>query len=181
MSRRARWLGPLLALILTACGRQPGVPPSQASAEAPANAAEGFDMIRLERDACYGTCPVYAVEIRRDGKGSFIGKEHVKAKGPHEIRLVSADIALMSSVLDRSGFWSLNDHYQSKEDGCEAMWTDQSGLSISVVRQGKTKTVAFYHGCRGPAIPAEALNWLADTVDYLANTRPLVFDPAADR
>jgi len=173
------WLPALLALTLAGCGRQPGTAPSQVPA--PVTAAEGFDAIRLERDACFETCPVYAVEIGRDGKGSFIGKEHVAAKGPHEIRLAAADIALLSSVLARSGFWSLKDRYASKEDGCEAVWTDQSGLSISVVRQGKTKTVAFYHGCRGPAIPAGALNWLADTIDFLGNTRPLVFDPAADR
>jgi hypothetical protein len=179
MKYKARWLSALLALNIGGCGRQPAAPPPHAPA--PVKAAEGFDTLRLERDPCFGSCPVYAVEIGKDGKGSFIGREHVKTKGVHEIHLVSADIALIASVLERSGFWSLKEHYQSKEDGCEAVWTDQSGLSISAVRHGKTKTVAFYHGCRGPAIPADALNWLADTIDYLANTRPLVFDPAADK
>ncbi|MCS0589178.1 DUF6438 domain-containing protein [Massilia norwichensis] len=179
MMRQALWLSALLALTLAGCRREPGAPPSQPPA--PAQVAVGFDTLRLERNACYGSCPVYAVEIGRDGKGSFIGKEHVKANGTHPIRLAPADIALLSSVLTRSGFWSLKDHYVSKEDGCEALWTDQSGLSIRVVDQEKNKTVALYHGCRGPTIPAEALNWLADTIDLLANTRPLVFDPATDK
>lgn len=179
MTQQGSWLAVLLALSLSGCGRQAVMPPSQSVA--PAVAVEGFDMIRLERHACFETCPVYAVELGRDGMGSFVGKEHVRTKGPHRIQLDAADIALMSSVLNRSGFWSLKERYESKKDGCEAVWTDQSGLSISVVRHGKTRTVTFYHGCRGPAIPADALNWLADTIDYLANTRPLVFDPNADK
>jgi len=124
---------------------------------------------------------VYAVDIARNGTGSFIGKEHVIAKGVHGIELTPADIALLSSVLDRSGFWSLNGRYQSEEDGCEAVATDQPGLSISVVRQGKAKTVVFYHGCQGAKIPREALNWLANTIDYLANTHPLIVNPGEDR
>jgi len=47
--------------------------------------------------------------------------------------------------------------------------------TIRLPRTGeKTKTVDYY-GCRGRDIPEAALNWLADSVDYLANTRPLVF------
>lgn len=174
---RARWLPALLALAMGACGRQAPVPPAQSQPSV--EVAEGFDTVRLARTACYGECPVYTVEIRRDGKGSYVGEEWVKRKGEQAIQLAPADVALLSTVLARSGFWRLKQRYKSLEDGCEQLWTDNPSLSISVVHQGQTKTVAFYHGCKGKDIPSAALNWLADSIDYLANTRPLVFDPEA--
>jgi hypothetical protein len=124
---------------------------------------------------------VYTVEIGRDGKGAYVGEEWVKAKGRHSVQVAQTDTALLSAVLERSGFWRLKDHYQSKEDGCEEMWTDHPSLQITVSRRGQTKTVDYYHGCRGKEIPAATLNWLADSIDYLANTRPLVFDLEADK
>jgi hypothetical protein len=122
---------------------------------------------------------VYEVEIGRDGQGRFIGEEFVKAKGAHKISLHQDDLALLTAALERTRFLSLKDSYQSEHDGCTTVFTDNSSLTISVVHAGKTKSVNFYQGCQGAAIPADALNWLADTIDYLANTRPLVYDPQA--
>jgi hypothetical protein len=170
----------LLALTLIGCGRQ--LPPSASAQPLPSlETAEAFDTIRLARTACFGHCPVYSVEIGRNGKGTYVGEEWVKAKGKQSIQVAQVDTALLSAVLARSGFWRLKDHYQSKEDGCEEMWTDQPSLSITVSRKRQAKTVDYYHGCRGKDIPAATLNWLADSIDYLVNTRPLVFDPNADK
>jgi hypothetical protein len=161
----------MLLLSLAGCTRQAEVPPP------PAKPAPAFDTIRLERTACYGECPVYEIVLGRDGKGSFTGREHVKAKGAHEIHLGQDDVALLSAVLNRSGISSLKTSYQSEADGCTTVFTDQPSLSISVASGGKTRTVTLYHGCRGPAIPTEPLNWLADTIDFVANSRPLINGP----
>ncbi len=172
-----RYLPALLALVVAGCGKPAPAPPSQPASAV--TAPEGFDTIRLARTACFGVCPVYTLEIARDGKASYAGVEYVKVKGKRVLLIAPADIALLSTVLARSGFWSLKEHYGSEADGCDEMWTDNPSLSISVVRSGQVKTVEFYHGCRGSKVPAAALNWLADTIDYLANIRPLVYDPEA--
>jgi hypothetical protein len=112
----------------------------------------------------YGECPVYEIVLGRDGKGSFT-------------HLGQDDVALLSAVLNRSGISSLKTSYQSEADGCTTVFTDQPSLSISVASGGKTRTVTLYHGCRGPAIPTEPLNWLADTIDFVANSRPLINGP----
>jgi hypothetical protein len=160
----------IFVLTMSGCTRHADTP---APAAKPAIA---FDTLRLERTACFGDCPVYQLEIGHDGKGKFTGIEHVKAMGAHEVQLKQDDLALLSAVLNRSGFSSWKTSYFSTEDGCETMFTDQTFVKIGVTREGKTKTVSLYHGCHGPAIPTEAVDWLADTIDFVANTRALKGD-----
>jgi hypothetical protein len=38
---------------------------------------------RLERTACYGTCPAYSVEIRGDGSVHYDGRAFVAVRGDH--------------------------------------------------------------------------------------------------
>jgi hypothetical protein len=167
----------VLALALAGCGRQA---PSPAPAPAPAVAPKtvpGFDSIRLARTACFGHCPVYQIEIRKSGKATFTGEEFVTAKGVRELQLREDDVVLLAVALKRTAFWSLKDRYFEKEDGCGPLMTDMPSFSIQVVRDGKSKTVNLYEGCQGAAVPSEALNWMANTIDYVANTRPLIADP----
>ncbi len=104
-------------------------------------------------------------EIHQDGKATFTGEEHVKAKVVRELRVRQEDSALLNTVVQRMGFWSLKDRYQDKEDGCATLFSDASSVSIHVFSAGKAKSVFHYRGCRGPAIPAEALDRLAATID----------------
>lgn len=167
MMQASRWHLALLTLLLSGCTRQ-ATPPA-VSRSAPA-----FDTIRFERTACFGECPVYAIEIGRNGQGKFIGKEFVAEKGAHDVHLSQEDVALLSSALQHVAFWSFKESYWSAENGCSTTYTDQPGLSISVVRAGMSKTVEYNYGCRGAAVPSEALDWLADTIDYLAHARQFV-------
>jgi hypothetical protein len=120
---------------------------------------------------------VYHIEIHRDGKAVFTGEQYVKAEGVRELQLRPEDVALLDTVVQRVGFWSLKDSYQDEKDGCATVFTDMASLSIQVVSGGKSKAVTLYQGCDGKTIPSDALGWLASTIDYLANTRPLVADP----
>jgi hypothetical protein len=173
MTQRMRWHFAVLALSVGGCGRQPAAPvPAPVPVQAPI-----FDSIRLDRSACFGNCPVYHIEIHKDGKATFTGEEHVKAQGVREMQLRQDDVALLATVVQRMGFWTLKSSYQDEKDGCATTFTDQASLSIQVVSSGKTKAVTLYQGCLGAAIPSDALGWLADTIDYVANTRPLLADP----
>jgi hypothetical protein len=160
----------IFMLTASGCTRRADPPPPVAEP------AMAFDSIRLERTACFGDCPVYQLEIDHEGKGKFTGVEHVKAMGAHEVQLKQDDVALLSAVLNRSGFSSWKTSYFSTEDGCETKLTDQTFVTIGLTREGKTKTVSLYHGCHGPAIPTEAVDWLADTIDFVASTRALKGD-----
>ena len=50
-------------------------------------AADAVTEIGLSRSACYGTCPVYTVRLRREGPAEFIGEYFVDLVGPHEAEL----------------------------------------------------------------------------------------------
>jgi hypothetical protein len=133
-----------------------------------------FDVISMRRTACYGTCPVYGVEISADGTFTYKGDEFVKVKGVRQGTLAQEDIALLSSALRHARFDRMRATYQSAADGCKDLATDLPSFSISVTTSGKTRKVSFYTGCQGPSIPAEDLHWLAHTVDALAHTAQFV-------
>lgn len=128
----------------------------------------------MQRTACYGRCPVYAVEIHENGQVKYTGKEFVKIKGVRQSNVPPANVELLAAALRHVKFEQMQEKYQFETDGCINMPTDFPSFSISVTKAGRTKTVAFYTGCRGPAVPAEDLEWIAYTIDVMARTGPLV-------
>jgi hypothetical protein len=44
--------------------------------------ANRIDLIALQRTACLGPCPVFEVELRRDGRVIYHGREHARLSGP---------------------------------------------------------------------------------------------------
>jgi hypothetical protein len=155
-------------LLLSAC--------SQSVAPVPAAAASKpeFDVVSLDRSACFGTCPVYSVEIRADGNAVFAGAEHVKTPGRHNSKLSQSELALLSSALREVKLETMRDQYVTAEDGCVNLPTDHPSFSVSVKQSGTTKTVVFYTGCHGPTVPSAALFWLASTIDFVSKTSKLI-------
>lgn len=128
----------------------------------------------MQRTACYGQCPIYRVEIHADGRVTYTGVDFVKVKGLRESRIAPDDVARISAALRKVKFAQLREKYQVEGDGCGKMATDFSSVLFAVTAAGKTKNVAFYTGCRGPAIPAEDLVGLAQAIDAIAGTAELV-------
>lgn len=133
-----------------------------------------FDSVVMKRTACYGHCPIYAVEIQENGQVKFTGEEFVSVKGVRQSSVPPANVELLAAALHHVKFEQMHDKYQFETDGCENMPTDFPSVSISVTKAGKTKKVAFYTGCQGPTVPAEDLEWLSNTIDVMAQTGRLV-------
>lgn len=133
-----------------------------------------FDSVTLQRTACYGQCPIYAVEIYGNGQVKYTGKDFVKVKGIRQSSVPPANVELLAAALRHVKFEQIREKYQFETDGCVSMPTDFPSFSISVTKAGKTKSVAFYTGCHGPTVPAEDLEWLSNTIDVLAQTGRLV-------
>jgi len=133
-----------------------------------------FDSISMKRAACYGQCPIYTVEVFGNGQVKYTGEQFVKVKGVRQSSVPPADIELLVAALHHVKFQQIKEKYQFEEDGCISMPTDFPSLSISVTKAGNTKSVAFYTGCHGPTVPAEDLNWLANTIDTIAQTDHLI-------
>ena len=78
------------------------------------NIPEGVDsnlVISLQRTACFGQCPVYKVEIFKDGTVKYKGTAYIKKRGQHE---AIASMAFIKSIQQKAvviNFMSLSDKY----------------------------------------------------------------------
>lgn len=132
-----------------------------------------IDRITLKRTACYGACPVYTVTIKNGGIVLFKGKEHVQKEGRSTSTITAREWTFLVAALRQANFFTLQDRYVTKADGCTTVVTDSPSLIITVERASKQKQVVYYQGCYGPQAIA-AITWLGHTVDRVANTQQWV-------
>jgi hypothetical protein len=134
-----------------------------------------FDSVMLRRTACFGQCPVYAVEISATGQVKYTGEEFVSVKGVRHGSIPQANVEFVAAALRHVKFAEMREQYEFETGVCVSMITDLPSLSISVTKGGKTQNVSLDAGCHGPTVPTEELEWLSNTIDFMAQTAPLVY------
>ena len=122
----------LVAMCTTGCTGNPTATPSTSDLKEV--------VITLERTACHGTCPVYALTIYGSGTAIYEGKDFVKTKGRAEITISEEKIRQLVSEFEKVDYFSLNDSY------VERVITDAPSATTSITIGGKTKTIKHYHG-----------------------------------
>jgi len=128
-------------------------------------------LITLQRTNCFFTCPDYMVTISADGKVVFQGNANVKVKGQSETTISPEKVQLLIRSFEKAKFFSLRNSYSLPEDGCRLYDGDTSSATISIVLNGKSKSIDHYLGChqkKGTAV--RALIELEELIDELANT-----------
>ena len=68
-------------------------------------------IISLQRTACYGTCPIYKIEIYSDGSGTYTGTRFVENIGLMEFNLSETELNLILSQAEAIGFVNMKDEY----------------------------------------------------------------------
>lgn len=104
--------------------------------------AEGISEITLERERCYGGCPVYKVILRRDGPATYIGRENVLRIGKHKSQIypyqpLGAEFMRLAKLIASQGYLKMNDHYT-------ILVTDAETVITSIVHNGERKTIVNY-------------------------------------
>lgn len=153
------------ALLVSAC----------APVEAPAEQAMSNVEIRLVRGVCFGFCPDYTVSINGDGQVRYEGRRFVNAVGERTATIPSADVARLVQRFDEIGFDQLRDSYRAEV-------TDLPTYTVTLTRDGRTKTVVDYGGT-GVGMPA-SVRQLQDEIDRVAGTAQWVLrdgQPVRDR
>lgn len=128
-------------------------------------------LITLRRTACFFTCPDYTVTISAQGKVIFEGRANVKVKGRSEATLSPEKVQLLINAFEKAKFFSLRNSYSLPEDGCKLYDGDASSATISIVMNGKSKSIEHYLGChqkKGNSV--RALIKLESLIDDLTNT-----------
>jgi hypothetical protein len=126
-------------------------------------------LITLERTGCYGMCPIYKVSISADGAVVFEGNRFVKKVGTARSAISEEQIRELLAGFEKINYFELNDQYVKPEDGCKQWLTDNPSAVTSITRNGKSKSVTHYYGCRGLEVLKE-LEKLEQAIDDAVNS-----------
>lgn len=128
-------------------------------------------LITLKRTNCFYTCPDYIVTISAEGKVVFEGNANVKVKGRSETTIGPEKVQQLIEAFEKAKFFSFRNSYSLPEDGCRIYNGDASSATISIVVNGKKKSVEHYLGCRQKkGTSVRALIELEILIDDLTNT-----------
>ncbi len=93
----------------------------------------------LSRSGCFGSCPIYSVEIHGDGTVLYVGTGFVAITGSHRASISSDAVSKIIEAFRAADYFSLDDKY---------IWgaTDLPTYTTSISIDGKTKQVVDYAG-----------------------------------
>ena len=128
-----------------------------------------FEKVLMQRSACYGRCPVYAVTISSDGKVTFRGEKFVAYMGEHTGFARTNDLLRLDQAIAAVQFFSLRPESGSPEDGCTTWTTDNSTVVINVTAGGREHQVSYYYGCEVDVGPS--IDMLSKTIDEVARAQ----------
>ena len=76
-----------------------------------ADTSEIEPIVSLQRTACFGTCPIYKIEIYTDGSGTYTGTRFVENIGVSKFQLSKSDVNKILEYAIKIGFSKLKDEY----------------------------------------------------------------------
>jgi hypothetical protein len=121
-------------------------------------------IIRLDRGACFGSCPIYTLTISGNGDVVFEGEKFVKAIGRQSGHLPEKSIRRLLAAFEAADFLSIGDTLSGKKCAC-AFWTDFPTV-VTELRVGEvTHRVERYAGC---GCHADVLVALENQIDEIA-------------
>ena len=75
------------------------------------NTSEIELIISLQRTACFGTCPIYKIEIFSDGSGIYTGTRFVENIGVTKFSLSETQLNLILTKAEAIGFTNMKEEY----------------------------------------------------------------------
>jgi len=130
-------------------------------------------VITLQRTVCYGTCPEYKLTIFADGRVLYEGISYVKKEGKAWGRITRRQLETLILEFNKINYFSLADSYTPGTKVCPQSMTDMPAATTSLTRNGKSKTIVHYHGCRGLSV-MDQLTQLENKIDEVVNVNKWV-------
>jgi len=84
-------------------------------------------LISMSKGACYGTCPVYTMNVHENGVVKFEGKQFCDKTGPHIAQLSSEQLAALKQEVG-------NINFETFLDKIESMIADLPGTELTFYR-----------------------------------------------
>lgn len=112
-------------------------------------------LIGLETTACFGFCPVFTLEVQRDGFARYEGRRFVEKMGRDSFRLSAEELKTLTAKVLETNLWQYPDHV--KTDVADAPFAT---LSTFDPKRNATKQVKGSIDRPKPLIKLE--EWLKD-------------------
>ena len=159
-----RFLAPAAALVLLAAcvpGRAPDAEGGAVAAAAGAGAAS-LDSLVLEREPCFGFCPVYRLRLAADGRVRFESRQRGDSG---RVETDSLDPARVRALTDSAARIGLADFPERLMGSplCGRQATDMPTATVELHAPSGATRVVDYHGC----FPTEADSAAARRVERL--------------
>jgi hypothetical protein len=94
-------------------------------------------LYELETTSCYGTCPVYKMQIYTDGYVKLEGKEHLDLIGQFESSLSNEELDNLKEEFVKVSFFDLKNSYTSN-------FSDLQTKYITWYKDGQSKQIMAY-------------------------------------
>jgi hypothetical protein len=118
-------------------------------------------VITLERQPCFGTCPVYLINVFRDGTVIYLGINHVAVTGVHISQIEPSEVEWLVQEMELSGYFGWNDEYT------QMLVTDQPYAITSITTDDESKRIVRYDG--DPNAPIGLVRF-EDRIDRVTNS-----------
>lgn len=118
-------------------------------------------VITLERQACFGTCPIYSVSIYPDGAVVYNGERFVDVMGEQTTQIDPEEVTLMLETIDALGYFTWDEAYDLMRV------SDMPTVITSATLNGETHRISRYTGDHTAPI---ALVYLEHWIDLMTNT-----------
>ena len=115
----------------------------------PSESVAAAPVISLERTACFGSCPVYRIQVSASGEVEYEGKAHVRKAGVATAKVTKEQVNELLSQLESAGYFTFAERYTAGEPACGRYVTDSPTVVTSATIGGRTKTVTHDYGCSG--------------------------------
>lgn len=138
-------------LIIAGCASVVPAPPQASESRPPSSLASlavpaDLTSISYSTSPCFGACPVYAVTVTADGRGTWEGQRFVDVIGEHAFAVTPQQFAAFARALEpyrRDGERRL-----VTQDQCRSYATDMPGVDVFWHwASGKPDVLSAYFGC----------------------------------
>ena len=128
--------------------------------------AQTAPVITLRRTACFGTCPVYSLEIFENGLVRYVGTDFVEVKGEHKAVIPQDAVEGLVGAFIRAEYFSLQNEYETYKDAKGQVWhvSDLPTAYTTLQAGSRKKSVKDY------AFAPEILRDLEFEVDRVINS-----------
>ena len=95
--------------------------------------AEDFNL-KMDKGACFGSCPVYSLEIDHQGNAIYDGKRFTEKVGMHKYKLSKDQFKQVTDQLTLMNFFALQDNFKSDV-------ADLPTVTIAHTHKGLSKSI----------------------------------------